>query len=77
VDAADKRSSSGALENTTDLLALSSGLTLRLTGAEMERDALLESISKAWAAGTFRPNPDRVASKLIGWGFDSSPTGLP
>ena len=79
VDAADRPSSSGPLENTTDLLALSSGLSLRLTGAvaEPERQALLESISKAWAAGTYRPNPDRLASKLIDWGFDQSSTALP
>ena len=45
-DAADRRSSSGPLENTTDLLALSSGLSLRLTGAvaEPERDALLARV---------------------------------
>jgi hypothetical protein len=58
-------------EETGDLLALSSGV---VNGGDHE--ATIRRLSAAWHAGTFRPDPVRIAEKLMNWGFDIGPGGL-
>lgn len=65
--------------DTADLLALSAGLGLRglAESRQADRQAMVNSLAQAWTAGTFRPNPDRIAEKLFHWGFDNPEAGRP
>lgn len=54
-----------AINDGGDLLALSTGMSgLR------SREAVVENLAAAWHNGAFRPNPDRIASRLMEWGFE-------
>jgi len=59
--------------DTGDLLALSSGLgALIAARPESEgRQALIDTLRRAWDEGTYRPDAGRIADKLLDWGFDS------
>jgi hypothetical protein len=60
-----------SLQNTTDLIAMSSGVRFGspLEAAEAARDIRVDQLAEAWRSGAYRPDPERVASKLMAWGF--------
>ena len=54
-----------AIHDGGDLLALSTGASgLR------SREAVVENLAAAWRNGAFRPDPGRIANRLIEWGFE-------
>jgi anti-sigma28 factor (negative regulator of flagellin synthesis) len=60
------------LRNTTDLVAMSGGIRFGspVTEATEARDSRIEQLAEAWRSGAYRPDPQRIADKLMGWGFD-------
>lgn len=65
--------------DTADLLALSVGLGLRALAEspQADREAMVNSLAEAWTTGTYRLEPDRIAEKLLDWGFDDSEARRP
>ena len=66
-------------EDTADLLALSAGVRLRaaLESDNAGRQALVDELARAWNAGAYRPDANRLADKLLDWGFDGDTTQIP
>lgn len=65
-------STSSPVEDTTDLLAISSGLRVA-----RQRDILVDQLREAYRSGALRPDPGRIADRLMRWGFDISGRELP
>jgi hypothetical protein len=66
--AASKPSGASATAHTSDVVALSYNLQLSGTSsAQAERDAAVASLKHAYEAGAIRPDPARVAGRLIAW----------
>jgi anti-sigma28 factor (negative regulator of flagellin synthesis) len=42
-----------------------------LQAAETAREARVRQLADSWRAGTYRPDPQRIADKLISGGFDA------
>ena len=61
-----------SLQNTTDLIAMSVGMSgqFSLQAADATREARVQQLADAWRSGAYRPDPQRIADKLLGWGFD-------
>jgi anti-sigma28 factor (negative regulator of flagellin synthesis) len=62
-----------ALTSTTDLVAMSNGVRFEssLQAAETAREARVRQLADSWRSGAYRPDAQRIADKLIGWGFES------
>jgi anti-sigma28 factor (negative regulator of flagellin synthesis) len=56
---------STSLEDTSDLLAISSGM------AVATREALVEELREAYRSGALRPDPERIADRLLELGFEN------
>jgi hypothetical protein len=71
-DAKGPRPAAESLQNTTDLIAMSSGVRFGspLEAAQAARDIRVDQLADAWRSGAYRPDPERVASKLMAWGFN-------
>jgi hypothetical protein len=70
VEQPQRKSPVGAVESSpqdeiNDLLALSTGVVT--AGG---RQPALDRLAAAWREGAFRPDPARIADKLMQWGFD-------
>jgi anti-sigma28 factor (negative regulator of flagellin synthesis) len=65
-----RTSPSQHVESAADLIAMSSGIRLGLS-AEEAANSRVEQLAAAWRSGTYRPDAQRVADKLLTWGFDS------
>jgi hypothetical protein len=59
------------IASTADLIAMSSGIRLGLS-AEEAANSHVEQLAAAWRSGTYRPDAQRIADRLLTWGFDSS-----
>lgn len=71
-DQGTRRTAAQPARDTADLLALSAGLGLRALAQSprQDRQTLVNSLMIAREAGAYRPDYDRVAEKLLDWGFD-------
>ena len=64
------------LQNTTDLIAMSEATTggpFSLHAGDAAREARVQQLTEAWRSGAYRPDPQRIAGKLLQWGFDGGP----
>ena len=59
---------------TTDLMAMSSGIGMltELTESTADRAALIQHLAGAWQSGAYKPDVERLSSKLLDSGFDIS-----
>ena len=64
------RPNRSSVSETTDLLAISAGVAV----AEA-REATVEELRAAYRSGALRPDPARIADKLMTWGFDIGAEG--
>ena len=57
---------------TTDLMAMSAGIGLLadMNETTAEHAALIQKLAEAWHSGAFKPDMDRLSSKLLDSGFD-------
>lgn len=62
--AASRVSVNSTLEDTTDLLAISSSVRVA-----RQRDILIDGLREAYRSGALRPDSERIAERLIDWGF--------
>jgi anti-sigma28 factor (negative regulator of flagellin synthesis) len=62
------RRTQGAVTDTTDLLAISAGVAVAHT-----RDAIVNELRQAYRSGALQPDPERIASRLMEWGFEFHP----
>lgn len=72
-EAGKLKPASEPLQNTTDLIAMSSGIRFDspLASATEARNSRVEQLAAAWREGIYRPDAKRVADKLMGWGFET------
>ena len=59
------RRSQRAPSDTTDLLAISAGISVSQT-----RETMLDELREAYLSGALQPDPARIAENLMKWGFD-------
>ena len=62
-----------AVENSADLIAMSRGIR---SAEEAGSDNRIEQLAAAWRSGTYRPDPERIADKLLTWGFERGQESL-
>ena len=57
---------------TTDLMAMSAGIGMLadLTETTADRAALIQKLAGAWQSGAYKPDVERLSSKLLDSGFD-------
>lgn len=58
------------VSDTTDLLAISAGVSVA-----QSREATIENLKEAYRSGVLQPDPERIASRLLEWGFDPAQGG--
>ena len=54
-----------SISETSDLLSVSAGLRM-----SQSREALLNELQETYRSGALRPDPGRIAERMIRWGFD-------
>ena len=72
------RPSNVPLQSSTDLVALSVGVRYEsaLQAADAAREARVRELAESWRSGTYLPDAQRIADKLIGSGFDGGEVAL-
>jgi anti-sigma28 factor (negative regulator of flagellin synthesis) len=69
--APQRNPTSSPAEDTADLLAMASGVAV-----QGQRDALVQQLREAYLSGALKPDPERIAERLIDWGFNLGGEGI-